>query len=280
MINYSYEVPNLSQKWNNIVVKAIFDNWQVSGITSILSGTRQGFCYGYTSVPTGALTRHRLDQRRRQPAGYPLRSDPSARASGHSTASSTPSASGRRPTLNRLGNALGDEFQGPGFMNWDFSFFKYVPMGGTRRLQFRVELYNAFNTDQWTGDDTSATFDYVTGAQTERELRQADRRDVERTPHPARRAVHVLIRGHVARFVRRTSTDNTDSEGAPQGAPFFFYRLASVRRRHCRRRLSRQLASTVALAELDRFMRPWLSPRAAVSRAGQPPAPTSLSRSR
>ena len=36
-------------------------------------------------------------------------------------------------------------------MNWDISFFKNVPMGGTRRLQFRVELYNAFNTDQWNG---------------------------------------------------------------------------------------------------------------------------------
>jgi hypothetical protein len=48
-------------------------------------------------------------------------------------------------------------------MNWDFSFFKVVPMGGNRRLQFRVELYNAFNTDQWTATDTSATFNYVTG---------------------------------------------------------------------------------------------------------------------
>ena len=62
---------------------------------------------------------------------------------------------GRRSDPNRLGNALGDEYQGPGFMNWDISFFKYVPMGGTRRLQFRVELYNAFDTDQWTATDTS-----------------------------------------------------------------------------------------------------------------------------
>ena len=29
-------------------------------------------------------------------------------------------------------------------------------MGGTRRLQLRVELYNAFNTDQWTAVNTSA----------------------------------------------------------------------------------------------------------------------------
>ena len=40
-------------------------------------------------------------------------------------------------------------------------------MGGTRRFQLRVELYNAFNTDQWTGVDTSASFDYRTGVQTD-----------------------------------------------------------------------------------------------------------------
>ena len=37
-------------------------------------------------------------------------------------------------------------------MNWDISVFKHVPMGGNRRLQFRIELYNAFDTDQWTAD--------------------------------------------------------------------------------------------------------------------------------
>ena len=56
VVNYSYEIPNLSQKWDNVFVKALADNWQVSGITSILSGTRQGITYGYTNVPTGALS--------------------------------------------------------------------------------------------------------------------------------------------------------------------------------------------------------------------------------
>ena len=37
-------------------------------------------------------------------------------------------------------------------------------MGGSRRLQFRVELYNAFNTYQWTTVNTNAEFNFVTGA--------------------------------------------------------------------------------------------------------------------
>ena len=39
-------------------------------------------------------------------------------------------------------------------------------MGGTRRLQLRAELYNAFNSDQWTGVNTAANFNYATGALT------------------------------------------------------------------------------------------------------------------
>ena len=60
----------------------------------------------------------------------------------------------------KLGTATNDEYRGPGFMNWDISVFKSIPMGGSRRLQLRVELYNAFDTDQWNGVDTSAQFDY------------------------------------------------------------------------------------------------------------------------
>ena len=35
VVNYSYDVPNLSQKWNNLLAKAIFDNWQFSGVTIV-----------------------------------------------------------------------------------------------------------------------------------------------------------------------------------------------------------------------------------------------------
>jgi hypothetical protein len=51
-------------------------------------------------------------------------------------------------------------------MNWDISAFKNIPLNGSRRLQIRVELYNAFNTDQWTGVNTTANFDWTTGALT------------------------------------------------------------------------------------------------------------------
>jgi len=166
VVNYSYDVPNLSRKWDNLLVKALADNWQVSGITSILSGTRQGFSYGFTGVPTGVLSGTGAIN------GGGSRPDivcnPNIPRGDRSFDKQFDTSCIRPPSdANRLGNALGDEYQGPGFMNWDISFFKHVPMGGNRRLQFRVELYNAFNTDQWTASDTSAQFDYLTGEQTD-----------------------------------------------------------------------------------------------------------------
>jgi hypothetical protein len=161
-------VPNLSNKWNNVVVKALADNWQVSGVTSILSGVRQGFSYGYTAVPTGVLT----GQGSINGGGSRVNilCDPNLPRGERTFERQFKTECIGPPTDQyRLGDSTNDEYIGPGFMNWDLSFFKHVPMGGGRRLQFRVELYNAFNTDQWqqTSIDTSATFNYLTGAQTD-----------------------------------------------------------------------------------------------------------------
>ena len=166
VINYSYEIPNLSRTWDNVVVKALADNWQISGITSLLSGTKQGFSYGWTGVPTGTLSgTGAINGAASRPD---IVCDPNISRDDRSFEVQFDTSCIRPPSdANRLGNAKGDEYQGPGYMNWDISFFKVVPMGGNRRLQFRVELYNAFDTDQWTGVDTSAIFNYVTGAQTD-----------------------------------------------------------------------------------------------------------------
>ena len=97
-INYAYEVPNLSKKWDNIVTKAIFDNWQISGITTMLSGSIGGFGYGYSGAPTGTLTGNgSIDAGGNRPDIIcATRSCP--RASAPTTASSRRSASRRRRT--------------------------------------------------------------------------------------------------------------------------------------------------------------------------------------
>lgn len=58
--------------------------------------------------------------------------------------------------------------RGPGLNNWDMSVFKKFPLGRNeqRYLQFRLELYNAFNHTQWgsatvgtAGFNNTPTFD-------------------------------------------------------------------------------------------------------------------------
>jgi hypothetical protein len=164
-INYAYEVPNLSRHWDNVVTKAIFDNWQVSGITSLLSGTFGGIGYSYTNVPTGALSGTGSINGGGSRVNFTC--DPNLPSGERTFDRQFRTECVAPPTDSfRLGTSLGDEYQGPGFINWDISAFKNVPMGGTRRLQLRVELYNAFNTDQWNGVNTTANFNYTTGALT------------------------------------------------------------------------------------------------------------------
>jgi hypothetical protein len=62
--------------------------------------------------------------------------------------------------VRTFGNAPKDVIRGPGINNWDISLFKNFRLGSERRkLQFRCELYNAFNHTQFSSLDTAARFD-------------------------------------------------------------------------------------------------------------------------
>ncbi|HEV8485888.1 MAG TPA: carboxypeptidase regulatory-like domain-containing protein, partial [Blastocatellia bacterium] len=51
-VNYIYDVPGLSRRWDNGVVKAFFDGWQVSGTTSYASGKPKDLSVTYTGGTT------------------------------------------------------------------------------------------------------------------------------------------------------------------------------------------------------------------------------------
>jgi hypothetical protein len=59
-----------------------------------------------------------------------------------------------------------------GYINHDLTMMKNFGLGNGRNLQVRVEMYNAFNTTQYGGTgtaggvNTTATFDFATGRQT------------------------------------------------------------------------------------------------------------------
>jgi hypothetical protein len=159
-VHYSYSVPNVARTAHP-AWRAIVNDWQISGVTTALSGTHGGFSYVYSNVPTGTLAGNGSI------GGGPNRPrivcEPSLPRSQRTFERQfrTECIAAPDDPFN-FGTARGDEFHGPGFVNWDISAFKSFPLGGSRRLQFRAELYNAFNKSFWTGTNTTAEFDYRT----------------------------------------------------------------------------------------------------------------------
>ena len=79
------------------------------------------------------------------------------------------------PAAGTFGNAPRNFIYNPGEQQWDLAIFKNFTLGGTRRMQFRAEVFNFINHPNWdnaqTGtlpgslgfaDPTSANFGRVT----------------------------------------------------------------------------------------------------------------------
>jgi hypothetical protein len=155
VVNYAYDIPGLSAIWDTPIVRGVFDNWQISGITSVLSGATLPVSYSISGVSdltggAGSGVDSRVD----------IVCDPNLSRGDRSPTRAFKTECVAPPSLatNRIGTARGDEIIGPGYLNWDITLAKYVPFGGTRRVTFRCELYNAFNNVQFSTVNTSAIF--------------------------------------------------------------------------------------------------------------------------
>ncbi len=164
-INYIYKLPGLSKKLgDNAVTRQVFDGWEVSGITTFLSGSPLGI--GYSLVQGNDIVGASgggIDSR------VVLIGDPILPKSERTFARFFNTSAVRPPTRAELGigNAAKDLIRGPGTNNWDISLFKNFVLGreGAFRLQYRLETYNTFNHTQFNGVDTTGRFDLNTGAQ-------------------------------------------------------------------------------------------------------------------
>jgi hypothetical protein len=71
-------------------------------------------------------------------------------------------------TADRPGNAGRNTIRGPGFTSTDLSLFKNVELGGARRIQLRIEAFNAFNQVRFNnpgGTLGTPNFGRITSAQ-------------------------------------------------------------------------------------------------------------------
>ena len=164
-IHYSWLVPGLGR---SRAARAARHRQRLAALRRhVVSQRRAGRVHLH--VPSGAARVHSATMVR-SAAVRTVRASSAIRRSrdrsGPSSASSEPNASRRPTTRITSARRAATSSRDPGYVNWDISVFKHIPMGGSRRLQLRVELYNAFDTYQWTTVNTNAEFDFTTGALT------------------------------------------------------------------------------------------------------------------
>jgi hypothetical protein len=149
-INYLWDVP--SPKWNSMAGRILAEGWQLSGITSFVSGAP--LAVGFTQVTATDITGSPTDGPRIVVAGNPIL--PKSQRTFYRNFNT---GVFRLPAVGTIGNAAKAVIRGPGLNNWDIAAFKNFPIREPFHLQFRAEFYNAFNHTQFTALDTTARFD-------------------------------------------------------------------------------------------------------------------------
>lgn len=191
-VNYIYDFPRATRKWNNGFVRALLDNWQVSGTTSFVTGkpksvvsTTSGLAGGsvtYTagtvaitagqtcppgSIQTSAtictmITDFTGGQVNARPI---ITCDPMKGASGTDNSGSPyliNTACFSFPTaFGEIGNTPRNNLRLPSIFNNDLALFKNFPIGERRGIQLRWEMYNVFNRANFRDIDGQMVFGLV-----------------------------------------------------------------------------------------------------------------------
>ncbi len=164
ILNYTWDVPNGSRLWNNILTRGLLDGWQVSGDTAVVSGdwsgvtisTTDNFDFTGGDGGTGGDVNGVRTVRPRVTGDGLCSSDcdPTPGTPGNYFnvgAFSRPNGRGD------IGDAPRTFFRLPKIVNSNISAFKNFTVGG-KRLQFRWEMYNVFNQVNWSAINSNAQF--------------------------------------------------------------------------------------------------------------------------
>ncbi|MGH9620757.1 MAG: hypothetical protein ACRD45_13780, partial [Bryobacteraceae bacterium] len=131
-------------KIRNVFADAVLGNWQVNGITTIHSGRPFTPTLGFSSANTGSDRPDRIGNGN-LPAGQRSIDDWFDKTAFDAA------------PYYQFGNAGRDILEGPGAVNFDISIFKNFPVpqfGENGDIQFRGEMFNAFNHPQFDNPNT------------------------------------------------------------------------------------------------------------------------------
>ncbi len=157
-LSYVYDLPFFKQPG---LTKAVLGGWQLSGITSVSTGTPYGviFAGDNAGVANGVGSTSRPDlvgdpyaiQQSSQDGASPLFANPDAFAA---------------PRGLTFGNSGRNLLRNPRSVNFDMSVFKHFAIRESTAFEFRAEAYNIFNHTQWlpvAGDSGSGASNNAAG---------------------------------------------------------------------------------------------------------------------
>jgi len=137
--------------WNNGVNRQVFGGWQISGITTIQSGTP--FTVFNNSADFSGF--NQFNDRPDIVGSGPLHQDNSNPDAAFDftrfgcvfdPVKSKLNCANGVPPVGRVGNSGRNQYYGPGLSNYNFALAKAFPLGTERvHLRFRVDFFNLFN---------------------------------------------------------------------------------------------------------------------------------------
>jgi hypothetical protein len=174
-ISYSYDIPGIAKKLGAKGLGYVTDHWQLSGITSVQSGSPYNPSCGLTSGAagvTGGYTGTPDAGQRCQVIGNGLTNLPtngngkvyfnpgafamSALATGPDNSIVGP------PALGNLGGGAGI-FDNPRVTNFDVTMTKAIPLGSEKRvMKIQAQAYNVFNHAEFSGINNGIQFNPTT----------------------------------------------------------------------------------------------------------------------
>jgi hypothetical protein len=176
VLSYQWSLPFFKDAhgWSGQVL----GNWQVSGITTLMTGTPfTVFDSKDVSEQGGApeitgFSANRPDLVSGQdPNSGPKSANAWLNAAAFARITPDPNS-----PVQQFGSAGRNIAEGPGYANWDFSAVKNIRVAEAKEFQFRAEFFNIFNHTNFRlpdSDISSPTFNQIQAAQPAREIQLA-----------------------------------------------------------------------------------------------------------
>jgi len=164
--SFSYELPFGPNKHflggTTGPISKVVGGWQVAGIATFTTGQH------FTPVVSGDITGIGVSTTRPNRIG-----DGNLPRSQRTADKWFDTSAFVKPDSGTYGNAGQNELTGPGLVNWDLTFTKVTRIAESKRVEFRGELFNAFNQTHFTipvAVVNNLQFGHVTSANPARQI--------------------------------------------------------------------------------------------------------------